>query len=75
VNIALKPTWLSEKTYVTINDSIIVGEKYVKSVAIMNVPHGDYTIQFSYGVGSYTDKLDVQTPLRMENGNEVTKHA
>ena len=45
-NIVVRPT-SSEYSNLTFNDSLLVKYKYVKSIAIKNVPEGVNTIQFS----------------------------
>ena len=71
--VVLKPSKPTESTYVTINGSLIVDKKNVKSVTIKNVPNGDYNIHYTCDNSWYKDKLDVQIPLKMEDGKEMTK--
>ncbi len=71
--VVLKPSKPTERTFVTINDNLIVDKKNVKSVTINNVPDGDFNIHYTSDNSWYKDKLDVQIPLKMENGKEMTK--
>lgn len=71
--VVLKPNRSTFRTYVTINDSLIVNEENVKSVIVQNVPEGEYNIHYSADNSSYKDELDCRIPLKMENGKEVTK--
>ena len=71
--VVLKPSKPTDKTYVTINDNLIVDRKNVKSVTINNVPNGDYNIHYTSDNSWYKDKLDAKIPLKMENGKEMTK--
>jgi uncharacterized protein YcfL len=71
--VVLKPSKPTERTFVTINDNLIVDKKNVKSVTINNVPDGDFNIHYTSDNIWYKDKLDVQIPLKMENGKEMTK--
>jgi len=71
--VVLKPSKPTEKTYVTINDNLIVDKKNVKSVTIRNVPDGDYLIHYTSENGWYKEKLNAEIPLKMENGREITK--
>jgi uncharacterized protein YcfL len=71
--VVLKPSKSTERTFVTINDNLIVDKKNVKSVTINNVPDGDFNIHYTSDNIWYKDKLDVQIPLKMENGKEMTK--
>jgi hypothetical protein len=52
---------------------LIVDKKNVKSVTINNVPDGNFNIHYTSDNSWYKDKLDVQIPLKMENGKEMTK--
>ena len=71
--VVLKPSKPTDKTYVTINDNLIVDRKNVKSVTINNVPNGDYNIHYTSDNSWYKDKLDTKIPLKMENRKEMTK--
>jgi uncharacterized protein YcfL len=71
--VVLKPSKPTVRTFVTINDNLIVDKKNVKSVTINNVPDGDFNIHYTSDNSWYKDKLDVQIPLKMENGKEMTK--
>jgi uncharacterized protein YcfL len=71
--VVLKPSKPTERTFVTINDNLIVDKKNVKSVTINNVPDGNFNIHYTSDNSWYKDKLDVQIPLKMENGKEMTK--
>jgi uncharacterized protein YcfL len=64
--VVLKPSKPTERTFVTINDNLIVDKKNVKSVTINNVPDGDFNIHYTSDNIWYKDKLDVQIPLKME---------
>ena len=72
-SIVLKSSRLTEKTSVTLNDNLIVNKKKIKSVTIHHVPTGNYTFHYVSGTKWYKKKLDVQVPVQMENGQEVTK--
>ena len=71
--VILKPIKPTERTYVTINDNLIVDKKNVNSVTIKNVPNGDYNIHYTSDNSWYKDKLDFQVSLKMEDGREMTK--
>ena len=71
--VVLKPNKATSSTFVTINDNLIVDKKNVKSVIINNVPSGDYNIHYTSDNSWYKDKLDVQIPVKMENGKDITK--
>jgi uncharacterized protein YcfL len=71
--VVLKPSNPTERTFVTINDNLIVDKKNVKSITINNVPNGDFNIHYTSYNSWYKDKLDVQIPLKMENEKKMTK--
>ena len=71
--VVLKPSTQTEKTFVTINDNLLVDKKNVKSVTINNVPNGEYVIHYTSESGWYTEKLNAQIPVKMENSKEITK--
>jgi len=71
--VVLKPSKPTERTFVTINDNLIVDKKKVKFVTINNVPDGDYNIHYTSESGWYKEKLDAKIPVQMENGKEITK--
>ncbi len=51
--IVLRPSKSTDKTFVTINDNLIVNKKNVKSVTINNVPYGNYIINYTSENGWY----------------------
>lgn len=60
-------------TYVTLNDSLIIKNKSVKSLTLENLPYGEYTIHFSSYNPAYKYKLDENMLLKIEDGTTVTK--
>lgn len=71
--IILKPAKPTKKSFVTINDNLIVDKKQIKSVVITNVPNGDYKIHYSSDNQWYKDKLDSEIDVKMSNSKEITK--
>ena len=71
--LVLKPSKPTQRTYVTINDSLIVDKKFAKSVTLNNVPKGAHVINYTSENGWYKDKLNAEIPLTMESGREITK--
>jgi hypothetical protein len=71
--IVLKPSKATPKTFVTINDNLIVEKKKVKSVTIVNVPHGDYNIHYTSDNSWYKDKLDTELEIKIKDDKEITK--
>ncbi len=70
--IVLKSSKPTEKTAVAINGYEIIKKKKVKTVTINNVPAGDHTIRYASLNKWYKERLDVQIPVKVENGKEVT---
>jgi hypothetical protein len=56
--IVLKPSKISHKTCIFINDSLVVENKNVKTVTISNVPSGEYKIKYKSRSGWYKEKLN-----------------
>lgn len=71
--IVLKPSTPTSRTFVTVNDNLIVDKKSVKSVTIANVPAGDYKVHYTSENSWYKDKLDTELDVEMANGKEITK--
>jgi len=71
--IVLKPTKPTIKTFVTINDNLIIEKKRVKSVTINNIPNGKYNIHYTSDNRWYKEKLDTAESIKMESGKTITK--
>lgn len=64
------PSIPTSNTSVTLNDSIILDHKYVKSLTLENLPDGDYQLHFSSYDPSYKNKLDEKYFFKIENGTK-----
>ncbi len=73
--IIIKPSKPTSRTFITVNDNLIVEKKHLKSLTIKNVPSGEYGIHYTSESGMYKEKLDTQIQIKMENGKEITKLA
>lgn len=71
--LVLKPSNSTKRTYVTVNDHIVVNKENVKSVTIYNIPEGDNNINYICDNTFYKDKLNGQITVRINNGQVVTK--
>jgi hypothetical protein len=71
--VVLKPAQPTDGTFVTINDSLIVDRKFVRSVTIHNVPIGEHQVHFTSDNTIYKEKIDGQIPVKVENGRVITK--
>lgn len=71
--IVIKPTKPTARTYVTINDNLIISKKNVNSITINNVPNGDYTVHYTSENGWYKERLNEKMPIKIDDTKEVTK--
>lgn len=71
--IFLKPIKPTNRTYVTLNDSLIVNKKFIKSITIDNVPSGTYTINYASDVNTMVAKLDTTITIVVEDHKEISK--
>ncbi len=71
--VVLKPSKPTQRTFVTINDSLVVDKKFAKSVTLENVPEGDYVVNYTSENGWYKEKLNAEISVSMESGREKTK--
>ena len=72
-NLVLRPNKPTERTFVTINDSLIIKKKNVKSVTVRNVPIGTHNIHYISENGWYKEKLNAELSIQIENNKTVTK--
>ena len=56
--IILKPIKPTNRTLISINDSLIVNKKFIKSITIDHLPSGIYTINYASDVNTMVTKLD-----------------
>lgn len=71
--VVIKPTKPTSRTYVTVNDNLLVDRKYAKSVTINNIPDGEYILHYTSDNTWYKDKMDVKIPLKLEDEKIITK--
>jgi hypothetical protein len=73
-SIVLKPSKASQKTNVTINDTLIVNRKNAKDITIKNVPAGTHIINYTSESGYYKEKLDARIEVKSNgDGKTITK--
>lgn len=70
--VEIKPTKNLYNTYLTINDSLFVDNKTVKSIKIDNMPMGPHTIEMKSRYTYYKDNID-KTWEFVFSGNETIK--
>lgn len=71
--VVLKPAEPTDRTFVTINDSLIVNRKYVKSVTIHNVPSGEHQVHYTSNNYMYKEKIDGKMTVNVDNNRVITK--
>lgn len=71
--VTILPSKNTVGTTVTINDSLIVRKKKVKSLTITNVPEGTHTIQYNTDNSNYKYPLDTAITVEMKPNKELTK--
>lgn len=71
--VVLKPVEPTDRTFVTINDSLIVNRKYVKSVTIHNVPSGEHQVHYTSDNYMYKEKIDGKMTVNVDTNRVITK--
>jgi hypothetical protein len=71
--ITMKPTKATPKTYVTINDKLLVDNKNVKSVTVTGVEDGENKIVYKSESSTYKDAMDIEKTIKIENGADKTE--
>ena len=72
-SIFIKPIKPTNKTFITINDSLIVNKKLIKSVRIDHIPPGTYTINYSSDVNTVIARIDSTMTIVIEDHQEIAK--
>jgi hypothetical protein len=70
VVIPVSPT---TNTYVKLGDSLIIKNKYVRSLTIENLPEGTYHLEFLSYNSAYKNKLKESFVLNITQGTETTQ--
>lgn len=71
--LVIKPSKPTQRTFVTINDSLVVDRKFAKSVSLKNVPEGAHVINYTSENSWYKDKLNAEIVVKLDKGREITK--
>lgn len=72
-SITMKPTKATPKTYVTVNDKLIVDKKNVKSVTVTGLSDGDNKIVYKSESSIYKEPLAIEKNINIENGSDKTE--
>ncbi len=68
--IVIQPEKPTSKTYISINDQMVVEKKSVKSVTIDNIPTGNHNIHYYSKYIWYTKDLDTQFTVNITANKE-----
>lgn len=71
--IVIKPSMTTRKTFITLNDSLIVNNKIVKSLTLTGIEPGEYKLQYASGNTAYKDQLHEEMNIKVEAGKTITK--
>jgi hypothetical protein len=71
--VVLKPSKPTIKTYVSINDKLIIDKKRVKSKPINNVPIGNNIVHYTSDFWGCENELDTEFYLDMEPDGLITQ--
>tara|TARA_B110000240_G_C13183517_1_gene318802 strand:- start:134 stop:562 length:429 start_codon:yes stop_codon:yes gene_type:complete len=71
--LSLVPSRPTEKTSITVNDKLIVLQKYTKSVTIVNIPEGSYNVLYTVGSGNLKDDMNEEFNVNVVGKNKTTK--
>ena len=71
--IFLKPIKPTTKTFIRLNDSLIVDKKFIKSITIEHVPDGQYVINYVSNVKTYTRELDTTMTIVVNDQKNIAK--
>lgn len=64
------PSGSTSRTYVTLNDSLIIENKLLKSLTLENLPDGEYSMHYTSLNYGYKEKLDKTYLFKIENGTK-----
>ena len=71
--IVLKPVKKTVKTYVSVNGTLLVDKRKVKSVTITNVPEGKQAVQYSSESSWYQYPIDSTYSIQVKTGGTTAK--
>jgi LEA14-like dessication related protein len=71
--ITMKPTKSTPRTYVLVNDKLLVDNKNVKSVTVTGIEDGENKVTYKSESSSYKDLMDFEKTIKIENGADKTE--
>jgi len=71
--ITMKPTTPTVRTYVTINDQLVVDSERVKSVTVTGLAEGENKIVYKSESSRYKEPMDIEQTIKVENGVNKTE--
>ena len=71
--IQIKPIKPTAKTYITVNDQLVIDNKPVKSVLITDVPEGIHQVEYKSESSIYKEKVSNEFDLQVFQGQRSTE--
>ena len=71
--LTMKPTRATPRTYVTVNDELLVDKKAVKSVTVTGLTEGENKIVYKAESLSYKDPLELEKVITFEKDAKKTE--
>jgi hypothetical protein len=71
--VVIKTSRRTYQTSVSMNDTLLVDEKNLRSLTIENVPFGEHQIHYIVNSQNLQDKVDERIQLTMSSEKEITK--
>lgn len=68
-----KPIVPTSSSYISLNDTLIVESKFVKSITFENLPVGKYELRYMSSNFSYKEKLDQKISFEVRQGEVFNK--
>jgi|AntRauTorckE5430_2_1112549.scaffolds.fasta_scaffold00629_4 hypothetical protein len=71
--ITMKPTTPTVRTYVTINDQLVVDSKRVKSVTVTGLEEGENKVVYKSSSLTYKEAMEVEKTIVVKNNTNKTE--
>ena len=71
--VILLPSRRMPMTSMTVDDQLLVHQKYVKSIVVNNLPEGPHRIHISSGFSEFAETMDAEIPVIIEKNKTKTK--
>lgn len=71
--LTLQPSGKTSKTYLTIDDNLVVQKKKVKSITVNNVPEGERKVHYISNSSIYKEKVNGGFTVQIYKGKNAVK--